>query len=366
MTGESKREESKYARISFLKKHGYWNPLINTVKFLLHFIVVMVLLFCGAMVFARFEDPLENILTNDHNENNTNNYINTSVDSKFGNFSAYMNTSLFWTNMMGKYNINIDEQFQEELMQDIKLFVVQEENREKTINYEKQVHNRRFIFMKWFYFVTVATTTIGYGDVYPRTNNGKLFYIFFSILGIVLMMTLLKSCGSILTAANKRFYALINRYLCRNKKFISEQLMSVISIIFIFFCFMLLVVWHDTSIREVKWSLTDTVYFWIVTFTTVGFGDVAYPLNVEVEHVYELLVYRVFGLSFLAGIIDSIQMYLKFRNVILKKKTRKISELKDKLITKTLATINETIPLSLGMTKSILSTKNGEGLWLND
>ena len=363
MADESKREENKYACISFLKTHGYWNPLINTVKFLLHFIVVMVLLFCGAMVFARFEDPLEN----DHQvENNTKNIINTSVDSKGGNVSAYMNTSLFWTNMMVKYNININEQFQEELMQDIKRFVLRVENREKTINYEKQVHNRRFIFMKWFYFVIIATTTIGYGDVYPRTNNGKLFYIFFSILGIVLMMTLLKSCGSILTAANKRFYALINRYLFRNKKFISEQLMSVISIIFIFFCFMLLVVWHDTSIREVKWSLTDTVYFWIVTFTTVGFGDVAYPLNVEVEHVYELLVYRVFGLSFLAGIIDSIQMYLKYRNVLLKRETRKFSKLKDKLITKTLAGMTEAIPLSFGMTKNFLSTKNGGGVRLDE
>ena len=47
----------------------------------------------------------------------------------------------------------------------------------------KSVPDKEFVFMKWFYFTIIATTTIGYGQVYPKTNNGKLFYIFFSIIG---------------------------------------------------------------------------------------------------------------------------------------------------------------------------------------
>ena len=177
--------------------------------------------------------------------------------------------------------------------------------------------------MKWFYFVVVASTTIGYGHVYPKTDKGKLFYIFFSILGIVLMMSLLRSCGKILMKANKKVYTVVRRGVFYNRKYASDELMSVVTIVVMFLLFMLLVVWHDKSISEVRnWSLVDTFYFWLVTFTTVGFGDVHFPLEVEIEHFYELLLYRVFGLSFLAAIIESIHAYVKYRRIIIIEKSK--------------------------------------------
>ena len=192
---------------------------------------------------------------------------------------------------------------------------------------------KKFIFMKWFYFAIIATTTIGYGNIYPRTNNGKVFYIFFSIIGIVLMMTLLRSCGKILMTLNKNLYTRVSRYLWRDKEpYLSNQLMSIISMCTIFLGFMLLVVWHDKNIGEVDhWNWIDTFYFWLVTFTTVGFGDVHFPLNVEIKHIWELSVYRVFGLCFLSGIMESIYEYLKFRKTMIirknKQKIRKISQM---------------------------------------
>ena len=50
----------------------------------------------------------------------------------------------------------------------------------------------------------------------------------------------------------------------------------------------------------------------------VGFGDVHFTLQAEVDHVYEMLFYRVFGLSFLAAIIEAIQTYIRFRNGVSK------------------------------------------------
>ena len=64
-------------------------------------------------------------------------------------------------------------------------------------------------------------------------------------------------------------------------------------------------------------SWVDTFYFWLVAFTTVGFGDVHFPLEVEIDHFYELVLYRVFGLSFLAGIMESIHEYIKYRKSLL-------------------------------------------------
>ena len=70
------------------------------------------------------------------------------------------------------------------------------------------------------------------------------------------------------------------------------------------------------------WNYFEAVYFSMVTFTTVGFGDIHLPLEVEVEHFYELVVYRVFGLSVVAAIIESVLQYIKFRKRLLLRNKR--------------------------------------------
>ena len=302
---------------------SYWSvvAVIKAVKFVLHVVLVMSLLYCGAVVFAIIEDPDIMLSTDTHNL-----VVSSSNDSSdVRNMSAMINI------MEVKYNISKKQR--ESFRKDIHNLVGRPEREHEgethDLGEEEEGPHRRdkhFILTKWFHFVVIATTTIGYGHVHPKSACGKIFYIFFSIIGITLMMTLLKSCGKILTAVNEKVYVLLKRILCRNNNnILSDQLMSVLSITAIFFIFMLLVVWHDRHIgEEIKdWTLVDTLYFWMVTFTTVGFGDVHFSLEVEIKHVYELLFYRLIGLSFSAGIIDSIHKYLKFRRNALAETSRK-------------------------------------------
>jgi voltage-gated potassium channel len=41
-----------------------------------------------------------------------------------------------------------------------------------------------FSWLDAFYFCTVTLTTIGYGDIAPHTSAGKLFTIFYVLVGI--------------------------------------------------------------------------------------------------------------------------------------------------------------------------------------
>ena len=63
----------------------------------------------------------------------------------------------------------------------------------------------------------------GYGDVAPETEWGKIFYIIFSILGIPVMMTLVVSCGDVMTMINTKLFRLFRRWLCKNSKLVSQQ-----------------------------------------------------------------------------------------------------------------------------------------------
>ncbi|XP_070563277.1 potassium channel subfamily K member 18-like [Ptychodera flava] len=79
---------------------------------------------------------------------------------------------------------------------------------EKTLA-EAQDEGVRREDLKWTYgkaFMLSVTTisTVGYGDVSPITKEGRLFCIFYSIIGIPLFLLYLTSCGSVLVKAIER------------------------------------------------------------------------------------------------------------------------------------------------------------------
>lgn len=47
-----------------------------------------------------------------------------------------------------------------------------------------------------FYFVVVTVTTIGYGDLYPITNMGKIFTMFYAFFGVAVALYLFSAISS--------------------------------------------------------------------------------------------------------------------------------------------------------------------------
>jgi voltage-gated potassium channel len=46
-----------------------------------------------------------------------------------------------------------------------------------------------FSWLNSFYFCVITLTTIGYGDIVPKTDAGKIFTIFYVIVGIGIIAT---------------------------------------------------------------------------------------------------------------------------------------------------------------------------------
>lgn len=78
-------------------------------------------------------------------------------------------------------------------------------------------------------------------------------------------------------------------------------MLSTVTIVFFFIGYLHIGVF-TSLIPILDWTYIDSLYFWFVTFTTVGFGDMSYPIN---NSQYLVMIYRMFGLALLAGLIDS-------------------------------------------------------------
>lgn len=169
-----------------------------------------------------------------------------------------------------------------------------------------------------FFFCGTIITTIGFGNLSPQTWIGQLFCVCYALVGIPMFGILLAGVSDHMGTVLRRAVAKIETLFLKRK--IRQTTVRVISAVLsiLIGCLIFLavptVVFHEVE----EWTFIQSLYFVVITLTTVGFGDFV-PGGPE-RGVFKLLVllWIVFGLAYFASILTMIGNWLR----VLSKKTR--------------------------------------------
>ncbi|KAM9847028.1 potassium channel subfamily K member 4 [Aulostomus maculatus] len=173
-----------------------------------------------------------------------------------------------------------------------------------------------------FFFSGTIITTIGFGNISPKTEGGQLFCIFYALVGIPLFGILLAGVGDHLGTGLRKAVAKIETLFLKWR--VSPTIVRVISaVLSILLGCLLFVAVPILVFQKVEgWTLLESAYFVVITLTTVGFGDyVAGDSGIAgSDHWYKPLVWFwiLLGLAYFASILSMIGNWLR----VLSKKTR--------------------------------------------
>nr|XP_020456192.1 potassium channel subfamily K member 4-like [Monopterus albus] len=173
-----------------------------------------------------------------------------------------------------------------------------------------------------FFFSGTVITTIGFGNISPKTEGGQLFCIFYALVGIPMFGILLAGVGDHLGTGLRKAIAKIETLL--EKWRVSPTIVRVISaVLSILLGCLLFVAVPILVFQEVEgWTLLESAYFVVITLTTVGFGDYVAGDSgfAGSDHWYKPLVWFwiLLGLAYFASILTMIGNWLR----VLSKKTR--------------------------------------------
>lgn len=111
----------------------------------------------------------------------------------------------------------------------------------------------------------------GYGNITPRTPVGQLLCIVVSLFGIPLTLLLIKSIGeSNVKIINKIVVKFERKFLHRPQP---ENLQTKSAVILFFIMLFRMMTQGCILMYLERWTFVEGIYFWFITYTTIGFGD---------------------------------------------------------------------------------------------
>ncbi|KAM4803924.1 potassium channel subfamily K member 3 [Urocitellus parryii] len=157
-----------------------------------------------------------------------------------------------------------------------------------------------------FYFAITVITTIGYGHAAPSTDGGKVFCMFYALLGIPLTLVMFQSLG-------ERINTFVRYLLHRAKKGLgmrhADVSMANMVLIGFFSCISTLCIGAAAFSYYEHWTFFQAYYYCFITLTTIGFGDYValqkdQALQTQPQYVAFSFVYILTGLTVIGAFLN--------------------------------------------------------------
>uniref|UniRef100_UPI0037E7DA29 potassium channel subfamily K member 2b isoform X2 n=1 Tax=Semicossyphus pulcher TaxID=241346 RepID=UPI0037E7DA29 len=181
-----------------------------------------------------------------------------------------------------------------------------------------------------FFFAGTVITTIGFGNISPHTEFGRIFCIIYALLGIPLFGFLLAGVGDQLGTIFGKGIAKVEKMIVKWK--VSQTKIRVFStLLFILFGCLIFVALPAVIFKHIEgWSTLESIYFVVITLTTIGFGDFVAGEKAGSESPEYLDYYKpvvwfwiLVGLAYFAAVLSMIGDWFR---VISKKTKEEVGE----------------------------------------
>lgn len=176
-----------------------------------------------------------------------------------------------------------------------------------------------------FFFALTTLSTIGYGNLSPTSNHGKIWVIIYSLIGIPFN-------GIVLTHLGDFFGSKFLRAHHRYKNHTYESRITLIIDILIYLIPGMAVFILAPSVIFIyyeNWTFIESIYYSFVSLTTIGYGDFVAgqtPSTSPYEIFYKifLIVWIMFGLGYLVMILGFISRAMRSEKI--NKLERKVAQ----------------------------------------
>jgi hypothetical protein len=123
------------------------------------------------------------------------------------------------------------------------------------------------------YFITVTTTTVGYGYFHPSKAGTKIFDIFYMLFGCtIILMYANEFAKNVLVGAQDELVAFVWDKLGGKKELTLKEFQqgrTSLSIVAVFLCLLIGTLFYAGN---EGWSFLDGLYWTVTTMMTVGYG----------------------------------------------------------------------------------------------
>lgn len=175
-------------------------------------------------------------------------------------------------------------------------------------------------------FAATVITTIGYGNIAPKTSSGRVFCIFYGLFGVPLCLTWISELGKFFGGRAKHF----GQYLTKKGFSLRKAQFTCTAIFLLWGVLVHLVLPPFVFMSQEGWSYIEGLYFSFVTLTTIGFGDLVAGVEPNKEYPtlyrYFVEVWIYLGLAWLSLFFNwKVRMVIEAHKAL--KKRRKLRKL---------------------------------------